>query len=144
MHTAALEKTPNPRENRLIPGADGLARRLNPLQPEGGGSTDEGDREQNTMAGMTRWVEWARSQLTPQEVEEELNGLSASQRSRLQDDHWVWRPGRVLWIDPKGELRRARFTHGAHFRTAKGEFYIDPEGQVNRVRDAEHQGKAPS
>jgi hypothetical protein len=84
---------------------------------------------------VTPWVEWTRTQLTPSEVDVELGRLSACERARLEDDHWVSMPGRLLWLDPGGALRRARFSHGTHFRTAKGEFYVDSAGRVDRVSE---------
>jgi hypothetical protein len=87
------------------------------------------------VAGMAQWIEWTRTQLMPPEVEIEPSRLSNFERARLEDHHWVSMPGRVLWLDPNGALRRARFTHGTHFRTAKGEFYADSAGRVHLVSD---------
>jgi hypothetical protein len=53
----------------------------------------------------------------------------------LEHDYvWVERVG-VLWNPPDGDLRRARFTHGTHFQTQRGEFYIDSEGSARELSD---------
>lgn len=97
------------------------------------------DLESGRRVGLTPWLEWTRSRLEPSEIGAELSRLSASDRRKLENDHWVWLPGLVLWLDPGGSLRRARFTHGTHFRTAKGEFHIDSGGRLRRVSES-HSG----
>ncbi len=94
--------------------------------------------EPRAVSRETTWIEWTRTRLTPPEVERELASLSSSETARLQSDGWLWIPARVLWIDPSGALRRARFTHGTHFETAKGDSYVDSAGNV------EHRPEEPA
>jgi len=77
-----------------------------------------------------RWIEWMSTTLQPSEVAGELDRLGKPQREALDDRGWFWQPGRVIWRDPSGALRRARFTHWTTFRTQKGEFEIDSAGQA--------------
>ncbi len=82
------------------------------------------------------WIEWTRTRLDAAEVGPLLALLSETERSRLEDAGWVWQPGQVIWLDPSGELRRGRFTHGRHIQTRKGELYIDSQGTPHVVREA--------
>lgn len=96
----------------------------------------------------THWIEWTRTRLQPQERENLLTALTSEQKAHLLKHDYVWvRNVGVLWNPPDGALRRARFTHGTHFRTLRGEFYIDSEGvarelanRSNRPRQAEAMG----
>ena len=81
------------------------------------------------------WIGWTRTHLTLEEMETEESLLSTYEREKLEDTGWLWIPGRVLWQDPSGALRRARFTHWTCFRTPEGEFEIDSAGQVQRLDD---------
>ena len=78
------------------------------------------------------WIEWTRTVLESREREELLAALTAEQNAHLLEHDYVWVEGvGVLWNPPDGELlRRARFTHGTHFQTQRGEFYIDSEGSA--------------
>jgi len=84
-----------------------------------------------------QWIEWTRTRLEPQEAEELSTALTSEQQVHLFEHDYVWVEGTgVLWNSPHGEpLRRARFTHGSHFRTQRGEFYIDSEGSVHELPD---------
>ena len=74
---------------------------------------------------------WSQTTLAPLERDALLRALTSVQRAQLQQHEHVWVAGTgVLWIHPDGHLRRARFTHGTHFHTKRGEFYIDSEGRV--------------
>ena len=81
-----------------------------------------------------QWIEWTRTRLQPQERHELLTALTAltsQQKAHLLEHDYVWVEGvGVLWNPPDGDLRRARFTHGTHFQTQRGEFYIDSEGSA--------------
>jgi hypothetical protein len=80
--------------------------------------------------GMRRG-EWVRTRLLPRERDELTAALTSAQSAQLLEHDYVWIPGKgVLWKAPEGDLRRARFTHGIHFRTQRGEFYIDSEGNA--------------
>jgi len=85
----------------------------------------------------TQWIEWTRTRLQPQECGELLTALSSQQKAHLLEHDYVWVEGiGVLWNPPDGAaLRRARFTHGTHFRTQRGEFYIDSEGSAHELSD---------
>jgi hypothetical protein len=62
--------------------------------------------------------------------------LSSQQKAHLLEHDYAWVKGiGVLWNPPGGALRRARFTHGTHFRTQRGEFYIDSEGSARELPD---------
>ena len=74
---------------------------------------------------------WSQTTLAPLERDALLRTLTPLQIAQLEQHEHVWVAGTgVLWMHPDGALRRARFTHGAHFRTKRGEFYIDSEGCV--------------
>jgi hypothetical protein len=82
----------------------------------------------------TDWVEWVRTALTPDERSELLSTFTPEQAEYLVKEDYVWVPGvGVVWMAPDHTLQRLRFTHGAHFRTRQGEFYIDSEGSTRRV-----------
>ncbi|MEJ2336932.1 MAG: hypothetical protein P8Y26_15065 [Gemmatimonadales bacterium] len=79
----------------------------------------------------TQWIEWTRTRLQPQERQELLTALTSEQKAHLLEHDYVWVEGvGVLWNPPDSDLRRARFTHGTHFQTQRGEFYIDSEGSA--------------
>jgi hypothetical protein len=74
------------------------------------------------MSQATRqapWIEWTRTALQPREREELLAALTAEPGVGV-----VFRP------EDGGPEQRARFTHGRHFRTPRGELYVDAEGRV--------------
>jgi hypothetical protein len=76
-------------------------------------------------------VEWTRTRLLPRESEELVKALSSEQKAHLLEHRYVWVKGiGVLWKPVDGVLRRARFTRGTHFRTQRGELYIDSDGSV--------------
>jgi hypothetical protein len=86
----------------------------------------------------TEWIDWCRTDLQPHERDDLLAALTSEQKKRLVEHDYVWVKGTgVLWNPPDGALRRARFTHGTHFRTERGEFYIDSEGSVREPLRAE-------
>jgi hypothetical protein len=68
-----------------------------------------------------------------------LAALTSEQKARLLEHDYVFVEGiGVVWRPPDGGWeRRARFTHGTHFETARGEFYIDSEGSVREPLRAE-------
>jgi hypothetical protein len=79
----------------------------------------------------TQWIEWTRTRLRLQEREDLVKALTSEQKAHLLEHDYVWVKGiGVLWKPVDGVLRRARFTHGTHFRTQRGEFYIDSDGSV--------------
>jgi hypothetical protein len=79
----------------------------------------------------THWVEWTRTRLRPRESEELVKALTLEQKAHLLEHDYVWVEGiGVLWRPVGGVLRRAWFTRGTHFRTPRGEFYIDSDGSV--------------
>jgi hypothetical protein len=82
----------------------------------------------------TQWIEWTRTMLPQGERDDLLTALTAEQESHLLEHDYVWveKVG-VLWKPTDGAIRRARFTHGTHFRTKHGEFYIDSEGSVSKL-----------
>jgi len=82
-------------------------------------------------------IEWTRTRLQPQEREELLAALTSEQKAHLLEHDYVWVKGvGVMWNPPDGHLlRRARFTHGTHFKTQRGDFYIDCEGSACEVSD---------
>ena len=81
-----------------------------------------------------QWIEWTRTRLQPQERQELLAALTSEQKAHLLERDHVWVEGvGVLWNPPDGDLRRARFTHGTHFQTQRGEFYIDSEGSAREL-----------
>jgi hypothetical protein len=87
----------------------------------------------------TAWVEWARTTLDPEEREALLFTLTPAQATSLAKDDHVWVPGTgVVWISPDQLLRRARFTHGAFFRTKHGDFFIDSQGQTSDRAPIDH------
>ena len=72
--------------------------------------------------------------LSPLERQTLLGALTPEQKAQLEERDYVWVAGTgVLWNPPEGALRRARFTHGTHFRTQRGEFYIDSEGTAQAL-----------
>jgi hypothetical protein len=85
----------------------------------------------------TQWIEWTRTRLPPQERERLLTALTSQQKAHLLEHDYVWVEGiGVLWKSRDGDLlRRARFTHGTHFQTQRGEFYIDSEGSARKLSD---------
>ena len=85
------------------------------------------------MSGR-HWLEWTRTTLSHTEAEQVLSSLTPDQRDHLAKEDYVWIRGTgVVFRDPEGELRRARFTHGTHFRTRHGEFYIGSSGEARQV-----------
>jgi hypothetical protein len=81
-----------------------------------------------------RWIESTRTTLQPHEREDLLTALTSEQKEQLLEHDYVWVKGMgVLWKPPDGALRRARFTHGTHFTTERGEFYINSEGSVREL-----------
>jgi hypothetical protein len=85
------------------------------------------------FSSMTRTpsTRWSQTTLAPLERDALLGALTSVQRAQLEQHEHVWVAGTgVLWMHPDGDLRRARFTHGTHFHTKRGEFYIDSEGRV--------------
>ena len=77
-----------------------------------------------------QWIKWTKTRLEPGERDQLLAALTSKQKTQLleQDYVRVERVG-VLWNPPNGApLRRARFTHGFHFQTDRGDLYIDSEG----------------
>jgi hypothetical protein len=85
----------------------------------------------------SQWIKWTRTRLQPQEREELLAALTSEQKAHLLEHDYVWAEGiGVLWNPADGELlRRARFTHGTHFQTQRGDFYIDSEGSARELSD---------
>jgi hypothetical protein len=84
----------------------------------------------------SQWIEWTRTRLQPQEREELLTRLTSEQKAHLLDHDYIWVEGvGVLWKPADGALRRARFTHGTHFQTQRGEFYIDSKGSAHELSD---------
>ena len=82
----------------------------------------------------TQWIEWTRTMLEQGERDDLLTALTAEQESHLLQHDYVWVENvGVLWKPADGAVRRARYTHGTHFRTKHGEFYIDPEGTVSEL-----------
>ena len=77
--------------------------------------------------------EWTRTHLLPRERDELTAALTSAQQAHLSLHDYVWVPGSVLWKQPDGVLRRARFTHGTHFETQRGEFYMDSEGSAHAL-----------
>jgi hypothetical protein len=84
-----------------------------------------------------QWIKWTRTRLQPREREDLLTALTSQQKAWLLEHDYVWVEGvGVLWNPPDGgPLRRARFTHGTHFQTQRGEFYIDSEGSARELSD---------
>ena len=84
----------------------------------------------------TQWIEWTRTTLQSHEREDLLAALTWEQKAHLHEHDYVWVGGvGVLWKPMDGALRRARFTHGTHFRTQRGEFYVDSEGRTRELSD---------
>jgi hypothetical protein len=82
----------------------------------------------------TQRMNWTRTRLQPAEREDLMTALGSEQKAHLLKHDYVWVKGvGVLWKARDGALRRARFTHGTHFRTLRGEFYIDSEGSVREL-----------
>jgi hypothetical protein len=91
----------------------------------------------------TQWIEWTRTRLQPQKRGELLTALSSQQKAHLLEHDYVWVKGiGVLWEPSDGALRRARFTHGTHFRTQRGVFYIDSEGSAHELSDHRNHPKS--
>ena len=89
----------------------------------------------------TQWIEWTRTRLRPQERDDLLTALTSEQKAHLLEHDYVWVEGiGVLWNSADGDLRRRRFTHGTHFQTHRGEFYIGSEGSVRELLRAEATG----
>ena len=82
-----------------------------------------------------QWIEWTRSILQPEEREELSARMTAEQSTALLERGYVWIPGAgIVWKPARGgPERRARFTHGIHFQTPSGEFYVNAEGQVRAI-----------
>jgi hypothetical protein len=80
-------------------------------------------------------IQWTRTTLEPREREALLCALTPEQKAQLREHDYAFVAGTgVLWKPPDGgALRRARFTHGTHFRTLFGEFYIDSEGSARAL-----------
>ena len=92
-----------------------------------------------------QWLEWTRTNLQPQERQELWAALTSEQKAQLLERDYVWLEGvGVLWNPPDGDLRRARFTHGTHFQTQRGEFYIDSEGGAREISDHRFDPPAPT
>ena len=92
------------------------------------------------------WIDWTRTKLQPlerenlstHERENMLTALTSEQKEHLLARDYVWVKGiGVLWKPRDGALRRARFTHGTHFQTQRGEFYIDSDGSLRELLRAE-------
>ena len=82
----------------------------------------------------TQWIEWTRTVLGPREREDLSSALTREQSAHLREHDYVWVEGAgVVWRPESGGLERARFTHGVHFRTRRGEFYVDAEGGVREL-----------
>jgi len=81
---------------------------------------------------IANWIRWNSTELEPSEREALLGGLTPAQRHQLlhNDYAWMQRTG-VLWRPPGGGLRRARFTHDAHFATGAGAFWVYAECTVS-------------
>jgi hypothetical protein len=94
----------------------------------------------------TQRIEWTRTRLQPREREELLTALTSEQKAHLLEHDYVWVEGvGVLWNPPDGDLlRRARFTHGTHFQTQRGEFYIDSEGSAREISNHRIDPPAPT
>ena len=91
------------------------------------------------------WIDWTQTRLQPREREELLMALGPEQKAHLVEQDYVWVKGTgVLWNPPDGALRRARFTHGAHFQTQRGEFYIDSEGGAHELSNQRIDAPAPA
>ena len=79
-------------------------------------------------------IDWTRTRLQPHERIALLAALTSEQEAQLLDHDYTWVHGvGVLWKAAGGALRRARFTHGTHFKTRRGEFYIDSTGSARQV-----------
>jgi hypothetical protein len=86
------------------------------------------------MLRTSHWLDWTRTDLSETEAAALLAALTTDQREHLAREDYVWVEGMgVVFRDPQGGFRRARFTHGTHFRTRRGEFYIGSGGKVIRV-----------
>jgi hypothetical protein len=86
------------------------------------------------MHATDDWIEWVRTTLGPDERDALLSALTLEQKERLLKDDHVWVQGiGVLWTALDGTLRRACFTHGTYFSTARGAFYIDSGGNTRRI-----------
>lgn len=86
----------------------------------------------------TQWIEWTRTALQPRESAELSGALTPEQAAHLREHDYVWVEGTgIVWMPESGGLaQRARFTHGVHFRTRRGEFYVDAEGGVRELARA--------
>jgi hypothetical protein len=84
----------------------------------------------------SQWIDWTRTRPQPQEREDLLSALTSEQKAHLLEHDYVWVEGvGVLCNPPDSDLRRARFTHGTHFQTQRGDFYIDSEGSARELSD---------
>jgi hypothetical protein len=93
----------------------------------------------------TQWIEWTRTRLEPRERDELLSALTSEQKAHLIEHDYDWAKGvGVLWKPTDGALRRARFTHGTHFRTQHGEFYINSEGNAHEPSDHRLESPTPA
>jgi hypothetical protein len=94
----------------------------------------------------TQWIEWNQTTLQPHEREDLLAALTSVQKAYLLGHDYVWVEGvGVLWNPPHGDpLRRARFTHGTHFQTRRGEFYMDSEGSARELSNYRTDTPAPT
>jgi hypothetical protein len=83
---------------------------------------------------VANWVRWNATELDSATREELLGALTPEQQRQLLHNDYVWveRTG-VIWRAAEGDLRRARFTHGAQFETRRGAFHIDAEGHVQEA-----------
>jgi hypothetical protein len=70
------------------------------------------------------------------DTEAVLGQLSSEEHQHLESCGYLWRRDLgVVWRDPRGRLRRAEFTHGTYFNTARGVFYINSGGHIRRVEE---------
>ena len=104
---------------------------------EGGAPRGALARRMRSPLRENHWIEWSRTRLPPQDREALSTALTPEQKAHLLEHDYVWVKGvGVLWNPPQGDpLRRARFTHGTHFQTRRGEFYIDSEGSACQLAD---------
>ena len=91
---------------------------------------------------QAQWIQWTRTRVTPGEWAELSADLTSEQSAHLVEHGYVFVEGvGVLWRPPHGgSPRRARFTHGTHFETALGQFYIEVGGRVRELPRAETAG----
>jgi hypothetical protein len=95
------------------------------------------------MSQAGHWLDWTRTDLSDTEAEELVASQTPDQRDHLAKEDFVWIRGTgVLFRDPLGKHRRARFTHGTHFRTRHGEFYVESGGEAKRVAPAANRARS--